>query len=597
MSGHTVRECVYKFCKTICLVYGQQYLRKPTINDIHQLYTVHEGKHGFPGMLGSIDCMHWSWSLCPNAWSGQYMRGDHKEPTIILEAIASHDLWIWHAFFGPAGANNDINVLDQSSVFNDIYLGKSHDVHFQANRVAYKLGYYLTDSIYPPLSVFVKSFTCPNNQKMKKFKEAQELARKDVEQTFGVLKRRWQVLTVGARSYEVKRVNRREVHNHDIHHALRADLVEYIYRAHIQPPLEFHRGDLLDESDEDSDMFVESEDFDNESDARRMMKTIKTMTRTMRAMTNMMIPNSSRNNNNPLVLLMASPLVATGGAANKIVVIGGGVAGSYIAKSLQFHGNVTLIDPKEYFEIPWASLRGMVEPTFAERSLIQHKRYLTSSRLIVSNAIGISDSEILLSEGRPIPYNYLVIATGHDDQVPKTRSERLKQYQSENEKIKAAASILIVGGGPTGVELAGEIAVDFPEKKITLVHSGYRLLEFLGPKASKKTLDWLKSRHVEVKLDQTVNVEDCSNGTKLYTTSAGETIKADCHFLCTGKPLGSSWLKGTILKDRLDELGRLIVDENLRVRGRKNIFAIGDITNIKEMKQGYLAKKASISCC
>ncbi|XP_023732546.1 uncharacterized protein LOC111880356 [Lactuca sativa] len=159
-------------------------------NDIHQLYTVHEGKHGFPGMLGSIDCMHWSWSLCPNTWRRQYMRGDHKEPTIILEAITSHDLWICHAFFGPAGANNNINVLDQSHVFNDIYLGKSHDVPFQANGVAYNRGYYLTDGIYPPLSVFVKSFTCPNDPKRKKFKEAQESARKDVERAFGVLKRR-----------------------------------------------------------------------------------------------------------------------------------------------------------------------------------------------------------------------------------------------------------------------------------------------------------------------------------------------------------------------------------------------------------------------
>ncbi|KAL4578609.1 hypothetical protein LXL04_014735 [Taraxacum kok-saghyz] len=282
---------------------------------------------------------------------------------------------------------------------------------------------------------------------------------------------------------------------------------------------------------------------------------------------------------------MANPPV------KKIVVIGGGVAGSYIAKSLQFHGNLTLIDPKEYFEIPWASLRGMVEPSFAERSLIQHKDYLTASRLIVSNAISITDSEILILEGRTIPYDYLVIATGHGDQVPKTRSERLKQYQSENEKIKASQSILIVGGGPTGVELAGEIAVDFPEKKVTLVHKGYRLLEFLGPKASKKTLEWLKSRRVEVKLDQTVNLEDVSDGSNRYTTSAGETIRADCHFICTGKPLASSWLKGTILRDRLDKSGRLIVDENLRVKGRNNIFAIGDITNIKEMKQGYLAKK------
>lgn len=291
---------------------------------------------------------------------------------------------------------------------------------------------------------------------------------------------------------------------------------------------------------------------------------------------------------------MANPPVAAGGAAKKIVVIGGGVAGSYIAKSLQFHGNLTLIDPKEYFEIPWASLRGMVEPNFVERSLIQHKDYLTSSRLIVSNAISITDSEVLTSEGRSIPYDYLVIAAGHDDQVPRSRSERLKQYQAENKKIKAAKSILIVGGGPTGVELAGEIAVDFPEKKITLVHKGHRLLEFLGPKASKKTLNWLQSKHVEVKLNQTVNLEDLPNGShgsKLYTTLAGETIKADCHFLCTGKPLASSWLKGTILRDRIDESGRLIVDENLRIRGRNNIFAIGDITNIKEMKQGYLAKK------
>ncbi|XP_023762982.1 uncharacterized protein LOC111911436 [Lactuca sativa] len=208
------------------------------------------------------------------------MRGDHKEPTIILEAIESHDLWIWHAFFGPAGANNDINVLDQSPVFNDIYLGKSHDVPFQANGVAYKRGYYLTDDIYHPLYVFVKSFTCPKDPKSKKFKEAQESARKDVERAFGVLKRRCEGraicrynenevlpnvegVAVGTQEY---RVNRREVHNRDIHQALRDDLVEHFYRAHIQPPYELSHDDLFDESDEDSDMFVESEDSDDESD-------------------------------------------------------------------------------------------------------------------------------------------------------------------------------------------------------------------------------------------------------------------------------------------------------------------------------------------
>lgn len=153
---------------------------------------------------------------------------------------------------------------------------------------------------------------------------------------------------------------------------------------------------------------------------------------------------------------------------------------------------------------------------------------------------------------------------------------------AENEKIKSAQSVLIVGGGPTGVELAGEISVDFPEKHVTLVHSGSRLLEFIGPKASDKTLQWLTSKRVDVKLEQRVDLNSVtdSNGSKIYHTTAGESIRADCHFLCTGKPLGSGWLEGTILNSNLDSRGRLMVDEYLRVKGRKNIFAIGDITDV-----------------
>lgn len=75
-------------------------------------------------------------------------------------------------------------------------------------------------------------------------------------------------------------------------------------------------------------------------------------------------------------------------------------------------------------------------------------------------------------------------------------------------------------------------------------------------------------------------------------TSSGEIIEADCHFLCTGKPLGSEWLKGTMLKGSLDELGRLEVDENLRVKGHRNVFAIGDITDIKVSNGSFLSDKS-----
>ena len=70
-----------------------------------------------------------------------------NSPTIISEVVVSYDPWINHAIFGPMGSNNDINVLDQSTIFNDIYIGKSYDVSFQANKTSYKLGYYFIDGI------------------------------------------------------------------------------------------------------------------------------------------------------------------------------------------------------------------------------------------------------------------------------------------------------------------------------------------------------------------------------------------------------------------------------------------------------------------
>nr|GEX92940.1 protein ALP1-like [Tanacetum cinerariifolium] len=71
-------------------------------------------------MLGSIDFMHWEWKNCPVSWQEKYGRGDKKNITIMLEAVASHDLWIWHAFFWVTSANNDIHVLDNSSLFDDL---------------------------------------------------------------------------------------------------------------------------------------------------------------------------------------------------------------------------------------------------------------------------------------------------------------------------------------------------------------------------------------------------------------------------------------------------------------------------------------------
>ncbi|XP_010681433.2 uncharacterized protein LOC104896384 [Beta vulgaris subsp. vulgaris] len=203
----TAIECLFKFCRTIIEVFGGVYMRKPTYDDVQRLLKLHEECHGFPSMLGSLDCMHWAWKNCPVAWKGQYTRGDHGHPTIMLEAVASVDLWIWHACFGVAGSNNDLNVLSRSNLFQESLQGVSPEVHFTINGSDYNMGYYLTDGIYPELAAFVKSFPHPQDPKRICFKRKHESARKDVERAFGVLQARFAIVRGPARCWHKSKLH------------------------------------------------------------------------------------------------------------------------------------------------------------------------------------------------------------------------------------------------------------------------------------------------------------------------------------------------------------------------------------------------------
>ncbi|GKD24037.1 ALP1-like protein [Tanacetum coccineum] len=87
-----------------------------------------------------MELYDWPWENCPVAYKAQFSKGDHEpDPFILLEVIASNDLWIWHAIFGVSGMNNDVNVLRQSPNFNDLKSGKAPDVPFMATNVPYKM--------------------------------------------------------------------------------------------------------------------------------------------------------------------------------------------------------------------------------------------------------------------------------------------------------------------------------------------------------------------------------------------------------------------------------------------------------------------------
>jgi hypothetical protein len=200
----TARECLHHFCRGIIAYFSGWYLRTPNEADITRIMH-HSESRGFPGMLGSIDCMHWEWRNCPTAWRGQFC-GRNGRASMILEAVATYDLWIWHAFFGMPGTNNDVNVLHRSPVFDPMTSGRMPPVHYTINGNAYNFGYYLADGIYPNWPTFVKAIRHPYEQKKVYFTQMQESCRKDIERAFGVLQARWAVLRGPAYGWDRNRL-------------------------------------------------------------------------------------------------------------------------------------------------------------------------------------------------------------------------------------------------------------------------------------------------------------------------------------------------------------------------------------------------------
>ncbi|CAL5373544.1 unnamed protein product [Camellia sinensis] len=198
----TTIESLKYFVKAIVDIFSNEYLRSPNSNNIAKLLAVGESR-GFPGMLGSINCMHWKWKNCPTALKGMYT-GHIHEPTIILEAVVSYDLWIWHAFFGLPGSYNDINVLERSFVFTELAQGHAPTVNYTINGNEYTMGYYLEDGIYPQWSTFVKTIPSPQGNKKIFFAATQEATRKDVQRAFGVLQARFAIVRRPTRFWNTK---------------------------------------------------------------------------------------------------------------------------------------------------------------------------------------------------------------------------------------------------------------------------------------------------------------------------------------------------------------------------------------------------------
>ncbi|GJY43578.1 ALP1-like protein isoform X1 [Tanacetum coccineum] len=107
-----------------------------------------------------------------------------------------------------SGANNDLTILNNSSLFDDLLDGIDPVAPFECNEVTFEKGYYLADDIYPQWASFVKSFTVASLEKNVLYKRKQEGARKDIERAFGVLQGRWRIISQLTRAWTINKLRR-----------------------------------------------------------------------------------------------------------------------------------------------------------------------------------------------------------------------------------------------------------------------------------------------------------------------------------------------------------------------------------------------------
>ncbi|MEV5436856.1 FAD-dependent oxidoreductase [Streptomyces sp. NPDC052682] len=272
-----------------------------------------------------------------------------------------------------------------------------------------------------------------------------------------------------------------------------------------------------------------------------------------------------------------------------VVVIGGGYAGVRLAKRLDATARVTLVDRKEVFFHRVASLRAGVHPEWSMTPFIPYDRLLEHGRMVVGKVVRIDTAErqVVLATGERLPYDVVVIATGADYPEPArftgtTVEEAAKSYAEHQQKIAGAAHVLVVGGGPSGVELAAEIRLARPDARVTLAHSGPALLHSTGSaRAGDKARAWLESHDVEVRLDSFISPGH-DYGT--YRDAQGTVLTADLSFWATGTTPNTLWLRLAGHGDWLNGSGHVKVDRTLRVEGRSDVFAVGDVNDVSELK-------------
>ncbi len=267
----------------------------------------------------------------------------------------------------------------------------------------------------------------------------------------------------------------------------------------------------------------------------------------------------------------------------RLAIVGGGYLGSDLAKALEQDMDVTLIERASHFTHAPAMIRAMIDPGLLDRALIPFDALLKRGRVLRGVAASVEGAGVTLADGQRVDADYIVLATGSSNLAPfRAAAGDIDELRANNDRwhqaLKAAKTVLIIGAGAVGTELAGEIAYAQPEKKVSLVSSDATLFPGNPAKLGRSLQDKLTRMGVEVILGARANTlpgRDAPEGGRLVLSN-GQTIEADLVVPAVGsRALGG--LAETLPSAKFDGTGRVQVDRWLRPSTLPKVFAAGDV--------------------
>jgi NADH dehydrogenase FAD-containing subunit len=291
-------------------------------------------------------------------------------------------------------------------------------------------------------------------------------------------------------------------------------------------------------------------------------------------------------------------------ARASVVVIGGGYGGINAAKALDDMADVTLVDPTEAFVHNVAAWRALVDPEWLKRIFYPYEHLLAHGRFLRDRAVAIDGRRVTLASGGVLEPDYLVLATGSAYPFPAKTEEpdiasAKARYCAAHEALLAADRVLIVGAGPSGLELAGEIKAFFPDKHVTVADISDDILVGPYPQDLRDELRrQLDDLGVELRLGTAITELPSAPPATLapiaVATADGGELVADIWFRAFGVRAHSQYLEGGALADRRDERGYVRVDQHLRVVGETQTFALGDLADADRDMAGIANAQARV---